>query len=134
MNLRELLKYIREEKGYSFQEIGDILGYRKSYISDIEKGKSVSYNVLESYLKAFPLYEEKLIEAYTKEKLPDSFLKKESLDRAEKIKNFKLKAYDYDSINDGRVDLNKYSEVEYMLFFLDLVSIMVYNSNINKKF
>ena len=111
MELRDLLKKIRNDNGLSFRELAKRVGYTGGYLNDVEKGKSVSKNLLEQYIKAFPFYEQDLLVAYANEKMPTN-------DKYETKKNMhshKIKIYDFTSSGNGRVDLSVYREVEYML-------------------
>ena len=112
MDLRMLLKKIREEKGMSYQEVGDKIGYSKSYINDVEKGKSASKKLIQGYVKLFPAYEKDILIAYANDK---SLGEKFTFNLEERRRGQKVKVYDFISSGNGCVDLTIYKEVEYML-------------------
>lgn len=76
MNLGEVLKEIRKEKGDSLKRLGEKTGVAFSYIDRIEKGEApISKNYFEKILKEYPLQKNRLIKAYLEETLPDEVQK-----------------------------------------------------------
>ena len=92
--------------------MADKTGYSRSYISEVEKGKSASKKLIEKYIKIFPANKNDILIAYANEKVPDTVI--ERAERAE-IKTRKIKIYNFLSSGNGCVDLSNYVEVEYML-------------------
>ena len=117
MKISELIKKIREEHSYSFGEMGNRIGFSKGMAEAIEKERSpVSKNVLESLVKSFPIYENELIEGFLKQNLPDSLSEKVNVGDFEVVnKDFgisKIKVHDFISGGSGKVDIDRYNEVE----------------------
>ncbi len=109
MDLRELLRKIRTDKNMSFQELANKTGYSRGYLSDVEQGKSVSKKLLEQYIKVFPVYKDKLINAYAEEKLP----KVADTQNINLVNLFSIKVYDYISNSDGKINIEEYEEIEF---------------------
>ena len=109
MELRELLKKLRKERNMSYQDMADKTGYSRSYISEVEKGKSASKKLIEKYIKIFPANKNDILIAYANEKVPDTVI-----ERSE-IKTRKIRTYNFLSSGNGCVDLSNYTEVDYML-------------------
>ena len=119
MKIRKIIKKIREEHNYSFGEMGNRIGFSKGMAEGIEKERSpVSKKVLESLIKSFPAYENKLIEGFLKQNLPDNLGEKVKVGNFELVnenfKELKIKVHDFVSGGSGKVEIDKYSEVKIM--------------------
>ena len=117
MKIPELIKKIRLEKGYSFRSLGDKINFSSSFISDVEKGRAnMSEKLLEAYIKEFPIYKNELIKAFTYQRLPILELEGQAKleDITTKVSFFKFKVYNFYPKESGRVELENFSEVDFM--------------------
>ena len=121
MKLNEILKKIRIEKGYSFAQMAEKVGFGRSMINTIEKGSApISENIVNAYIRKFPLYKEIILKTYLEEKIPEgsedivSVVPKGKKDDLGYEKQ-KLKIYTYDSSGFGWVNVSEYKEVIFML-------------------
>lgn len=77
MSFGEVLKEIRNKNGDSLPKLGEKVSVSFSYIDRIEKGKnSISKKIFERILEVYPFDNEKLIEAYCDETLPETIKNK----------------------------------------------------------
>lgn len=68
----KVLKEIRTKKGDSLRKLGEKTGVVFTYIDKIEKGeKPINSEILSKLIKEYPLNKKELVEAYTKEMVPD---------------------------------------------------------------
>jgi transcriptional regulator with XRE-family HTH domain len=68
----KVLKEIRTKKGDSLRKLGEKTGVVFTYIDKIEKGeKPINSEILSKIIKEYPLNKKELVEAYTKEMVPD---------------------------------------------------------------
>ena len=96
MKISELIKKIRIEHGYSFQEMGNKLGFSKGMISAIEREDSpVSKNLVEAYIKNYPLYKKELIKSYLEQFMPENSYRH----RIEDEESFQKSLLEYENIN-----------------------------------
>lgn len=73
----EVLKEIRLKNGDGLPKLGEKISIAFSYIDRVEKGQTtVSKKVFEKLLEVYPFDNDKLIEAYCEEVLPDMVKKK----------------------------------------------------------
>lgn len=123
MDIIDLLKKIKDENGYSFQELSQKLKFSRGYLNDVEKRRAkISKNLLEAYIKNFPEYKRQLIQLYSQELMPmtESFMSelKEGenfIDVTELMGKYEIKVYDFLSNGSGEVDLSKFVKEEFLL-------------------
>lgn len=134
MDLKEFIKKIRVEKGYSLETLGSKLGFSKGYLHKVETGlRPVSDKLFKSLIKFFPLYKDKITELYAKDRLSEDIVSNIFYRDGTniKIKEYKLKVYDFISGNDGRINLNEYEKMEFP-FNAERKKIVVDNSCVFK--
>ena len=65
MDIRVLLKKIREEHNYSVAKMGEIIGAAGSLVNQIETGRrNITENYINKVISAFPVYKKDITEAY----------------------------------------------------------------------
>jgi transcriptional regulator with XRE-family HTH domain len=117
MEINELMKKIRLEHNYTYRKIAEKTGFSTGFINDVEKGRAnMSDNLFEAYIREFPLYKSELIKAYSHQKslVFNVYTGTKLEDITSKVSFFKFKVYNFFPKEDGRVDLNNFSEVEFM--------------------
>lgn len=83
----KVLKEIRTKKGDSLRKLGEKTGVVFTYIDKIEKGeKPINSEILSKIIKEYPLNKKELVEAYTKEMVPDFVV--EEIKKDEKADDF----------------------------------------------
>ncbi|MEE0140011.1 helix-turn-helix domain-containing protein [Fusobacterium ulcerans] len=83
----KVLKEIRTKKGDSLRKLGEKTGVVFTYIDKIEKGeKPINSEILSKLIKEYPLNKKELVEAYTKEMVPDFVV--EEIKKDEKADDF----------------------------------------------
>lgn len=83
----KVLKEIRTKKGDSLRKLGEKIGVVFTYIDKIEKGeKPINSEILSKIIKEYPLNKKELVEAYTKEMVPDFVV--EEIKKDEKADDF----------------------------------------------
>lgn len=121
MMLNEFLKNLRIGKDYSYADIADKLGFARATINNVEKGRApISENLLKAYIKLFPEHKNELLKFYLEEKIPEDVEEKIKIESESKIieqlpKGQNIKIYNYDSSGYGRVNLEEYKVVAFML-------------------
>lgn len=117
MSFGETLKEIRKENEDSFRRLSEKSGVTFSYIDQIERGKTpINKNTFEKFLKAYPLYKQRLTKAYLEEVLPDSI---------QKDLNLKIENNFLDNMKDVVKMLDKESQ---KLAFLYIIERLEYTS------
>ena len=113
MTINKMLSKIKKENGFTFEEIAKRLGTSKSLINDIEKGnKKVSKKLYEKLIEKFPTYKKELEKAYLEQILPENM----SLNnKIEKPRLFRFPVYGLASAGSGQIDMEHYSEEEFLL-------------------
>ena len=77
MNFGDYLKKIRLENNDSLRKLGEKLNFNFNYIAQIEKGTSpVGKNFISRLIEVYPDKENKLMEMYLKEVLPEKVYSK----------------------------------------------------------
>lgn len=122
MDMEEVLKKIRLDNDLTYEALGERLGVSSNFVSMAEKGKrKVSEKFLKTLTEQFPAYTKQLIEAYSKQNLPEELQKKFSGAKFEnasgKVKEYKLKVYRFMSGGSGKINFDEYKEVPYILPF-----------------
>ncbi len=116
MKISELIKKIRIEHGYSFQEMGNKLGFSKGMISAIEREDSpVSKNLVEAYIKNYPLYKKELIKSYLEQFMPENIDEEINIGNVNLAELYMIKIYNFVSNGDGKINLSEYSEEQFPL-------------------
>ena len=115
MKLKDLVKEIRIQNGYSLSAFGEYLDFSRGFLHNVEKGeRKVSKRLLDKLVKKFPLYSNQLIETYATEMIP-GIMERDS-EIVEKAEVHEVKVYTFDSTGNGKVDLDNYKKT---LFPLD---------------
>ena len=116
MKINELIRKIREDRNYSLSEIGEKVGFAKGTIKTVESGQApMSKNLFEGYVKAFPLMKDILLKLYLKQFIPENMenLNIENISSDINVAEiYNIKVYDYLTSGNGKIDLNKYEEIE----------------------
>lgn len=89
MEIRSLLKKIREEHNYSVARMGEIIGAAGSLVNQIETGRrNVTEKYINKVIKAFPVYGKEVMESFYLGKVKE--ITKEIKDREIPLKNIKV--------------------------------------------
>ncbi len=124
MKISELIKKIRVEHGYSFQEMASKLGFSKGMISAVEREDSpVSKNLVESYIKNYPLYKNKLIKSYLEQFMPENIDEEINIGNISLAELYMVKIYNFISNGDGKINLSEYNEEQFPLDEKDKIEI-----------
>jgi transcriptional regulator with XRE-family HTH domain len=118
--VKDIMKRIMVENDYSFENLGEKIGFTRGFLNNVDKGNvAVSKRLLEALINNFPAYKTELLESYAKEQIPEHLRKDIKISGFEKVNNKfkeqKLRVYEYDTSKDGRVDLEKYKEMMFLL-------------------
>ena len=122
MNMEEVMKKIRTDNDLTYEALGERLGFSSNFVSMVEKGKrKASEKFLKALTDKFPVYTKQLIEAYSKQNLPEELQKKFSgakfEDGSRKVREYKLKTYRFISGGSGKINFEECNEVSYILPF-----------------
>jgi putative phage repressor len=114
MKINDLILKIRKENNLTYEEMGNKLDFSHTFISEIEKGrKKVSKKMYEKLIKFFPAYKKEIDRSYAEYLLPSNVdIIKEKF---EKPKIFKFPVYGLASAGSGQIDMEHYSEEEFLL-------------------
>ena len=123
MDLKDFIKQLRVEKGWSVYDMADKTGYSHGLINQVELGKkNITEKFLKKLIETFPIHEKKLRELYYMDifnELPDNIkekIKGQNITRVEEqTENFIFKTYNFYTNSDGEIDKNDLLDYEFIL-------------------
>ena len=107
-NFGEIFKKIRLKNNDSIRGLGEKIDMSFSYIDQIEKGlRPINKDILEKFIKVYPLYKRQLEKAYLDEIMPES-LKGSTFNMEEqKVNTVILPVYGKASAGNGYINLDQ---------------------------
>ena len=108
MTFGKILKEIRLKNNDSLRGLGEKIDISFSYIDQIEKGlRPINKDILEKFIKVYPLYKKQLEKAYLDEIMPES-LKGSTFNMEEqKVNTVILPVYGKASAGNGYINLDQ---------------------------